>query len=319
MKKFIKFLVGGVISYSIKLIFTFLLTEIFHLWYLLSYSITMIIIVVFGFLYNFHLTFKNVKDKKNKFVVYAISLILFTLVDIYFVKILTDNFQIYYLLSVIVSTTLLFVLKFLFYKAFIFVDYKEKGGNYFKKHESKNIIVKYLLNQFHSVLSKIIRKIEIKSLLDVGCGEGYTTNLIQKRFHDLKINAIEFDNSTIEEAKEMYGNLKIKQGNIYDIKFKDNSFDAVLSSEVLEHLKHPDKAIIECKRVSRKYCIFSVPNEPLWRIINVIRLAYLPRFGNTPGHIQHWTRKGFRKMLKKQFKHVVIKKAVLWNFALCWD
>jgi ubiquinone/menaquinone biosynthesis C-methylase UbiE len=279
----------------------------------------MIVIVLFGFFYNFHFTFKNVKDKGNKFIIYTISLILFTVVDILFVKILTDDLRIYYLLSIIISTTILFALKFLFYRRFVFIDYKEKGGNYFDKHGSKNPFIKYLMNQFHNVLFVLINKINIKTLLDVGCGEGSTTSTIQKKFPKINIKAIEFDDSTIEKANEINSGLKVEKGDIYNINFKDHCFDVVLSSEVLEHLEYPEKAIKECKRVSNKYCIFSVPNEPWWRISNILRLSYLPRLGNTPGHIQHWTKKGFRRLLKKHFKHVVIKNSILWNFALCWD
>jgi hypothetical protein len=62
-----------------------------------------------------------------------------------------------------------------------------------------------------------------------------------------------------------------------------------------------------------------VPYEPFWRMANVIRLAYLPQFGNTPGHIQHWGKRNFKKMLKKHFKNVEIIRCGLWNFALCYD
>lgn len=319
MKKFIKFLLGGGISYLIKLILTFILTNMFNVWYLLSYSITMTMIIIYGFFYNFYFTFKNVKNKKNKFIIYMISVIGFALIDIFLVKILTDELNLYYLKSIIISTSALIIFKYLFYNMFVFLDYKEKGGNYYDKHNSKNPIVKWLLSNFHNIILNMIKESNTNNLLDIGCGEGYTTNTIKNKFPNIKITAREYDYETVLKSNIIHNNLNIKKGDIYNLKFKDNFFDMVLSSEVLEHLEQPNLAIKECKRVSKKYCLYSVPNEPWWRIVNMMRLAYLPRFGNTPGHINHWTKTGLKKMLKKHFKHVVVKRAILWNVALCWD
>ena len=97
----------------------------------------------------------------------------------------------------------------------------------------------------------------------------------------------------------------------------DSSFDLVLATEVLEHLERPDVAVRECERVSRKYCIFTVPNEPFFRIANVLRLKYLKSFGNTPGHLQNFTIGKFRALLDSQFREVRIINAIFWNIAVC--
>ncbi len=319
MKKFAKFLSGGAISYGIKLGVTFLLTDIIGIWYILSYGISMILVILFGFFYNFYFVFRNIKGKKNKLIVYTATLLVFTVIDIFFVKMLTDNLNVYYLASIIISTTTLVVLKFLFYKGFVFIDYSEKGGNYYDKHRSKNPLVKYLMRKFHKVLFSSIKKTKARTILDVGCGEGDTTALIKRKFPKIKIRALEYDKPTLKKAQKAHPKIDIGRGNIYKISSKNNSFDSVTALEVLEHLEKPEKAIKEAKRVSKKYCIFSVPYEPFWRIANIIRISYLPQLGNTPGHIQHWTKSGFRKMLEKHFKNVKIKNCILWNFALCWD
>ena len=46
-------------------------------------------------------------------------------------------------------------------------------------------------------------------------------------------------------------------------------------------------------RVARRWLLVSVPHEPLWRALNVARGAYLRELGNTPGHLNHWTRAAF--------------------------
>ena len=74
----------------------------------------------------------------------------------------------------------------------------------------------------------------------------------------------------------------------------------VICTEVLEHLEFPEKAVEELKRVSRKYIVFSVPNEPFFILANLLRGRYIKNFGNHPEHINHWTFLGFEKFLKKQ-------------------
>ncbi|MGD8379445.1 MAG: methyltransferase domain-containing protein [Gammaproteobacteria bacterium] len=70
----------------------------------------------------------------------------------------------------------------------------------------------------------------------------------------------------------------------------DNSFDCVLLLEVLEHLDDYRQALREIFRVSSRHVIISVPNEPLWRVLNMARGKYWGALGNTPGHVNHWNR-----------------------------
>jgi len=320
MKKFIKFTGGGIISYGIRIILTFILTDLLNMWYLFSYTFSTLLIILFGFLYNFYFVFKNIEARKNKLLVYTVSLILFSLVDILLVSIITDKFHVYYLLSIIISTSFLFMIKFVFYKKFLFVDYKKNiAGNYYPKHTTKNIIVRWLMDKYHNCLFMLIERVKPKTILDVGCGEGYTSEEIKKHFKDIYIEGSDVEKEIVDFAKKRNKKIKFSVESIYNLKRKKNSFDLVTSLEVLEHIDKPEKAIEEVKRVSKRYAIFSVPYEPLWRLVNMIRLAYLPQFGNTPGHINHWTKKGFERLLRKHYKYVLIKRCFIWNFALCWN
>ena len=51
-------------------------------------------------------------------------------------------------------------------------------------------------------------------------------------------------------------------------------------------------------RVARGgHLLVSVPREPLWRGLNMARGAYIKDLGNTPGHLNHWSRKAFVELL----------------------
>lgn len=190
-------------------------------------------------------------------------------------------------------------------------------GNYYDKYNSKNPLVRFVMKIFNGVLLKFIAQANPKTVLDVGCGEGYTTALIKEEFPGIEISGIELGEKTLKKAQTIHNRINFEHGSIYDIEKNNESYDLALSSEVLEHLDDPLKGLIELKRVSRRFVIVSVPNEPWWRIVNMLRFYYLKDLGNTPGHVNHWSKKSFELFLMPHFSKVQIKNALIWNIALC--
>lgn len=185
------------------------------------------------------------------------------------------------------------------------------------KHESKNPILKFLNKKFYEDLNSLIEKINVKEILDVGCGIGFVTNEIHKKFRDKKIEGIDIDEKKIQKAKSKFSEIKFSVGSIFSIPKVDNSYELVVSTETLEHLEKPEKALLEITRVSKKYIIVSVPREPYFRIANVLRLKYLGSLGNTPGHINNWPKKDFESFLNKYLVIKEIKTSTFWIIALC--
>ncbi len=59
-----------------------------------------------------------------------------------------------------------------------------------------------------------------------------------------------------------------------------------------------EHTVAEMARVARGgHLLVSVPREPLWRGLNMARGAYIKDLGNTPGHLNHWSRKAFVELL----------------------
>ncbi len=71
----------------------------------------------------------------------------------------------------------------------------------------------------------------------------------------------------------------------------------VVTSEVLEHMEDPERALGQLLGVCGGYLLVTVPNEPIWRILNMARGKYWRRLGNTPGHVQHWNKRTLRKLI----------------------
>src|SRR3989344_5076349 len=134
----------------------------------------------------------------------------------------------------------------------------------FRKHTGKNPLQKFLIGNFYKELISITKNLNISSVLDVGCGEGFTLNKLSENKIGKKLEGVDFQETAIEIGTKTHPHLALKQGNIYGLEYKDNTFDLVMATEVLEHLEDPKKGLLELIRVSKKYILLSVPNEPLF-------------------------------------------------------
>lgn len=111
-------------------------------------------------------------------------------------------------------------------------------GNYYDKHRSKNPIVRYLMNNFHRVLFQLIEEVSPKSLLDIGCGEGYTTEYIKKHFCSINIEGSDVEPSIIKVAQRRLPEINFTVESACKLLRDDNDFDVVTILEVLEHLEN---------------------------------------------------------------------------------
>lgn len=179
----------------------------------------------------------------------------------------------------------------------------------FIKHTSKNPIQKFLIKNFYSSLISLIKPLKAVSILDAGCGEGFTMERLSKSGIGKNIEGVEYSKEAISFGKKLFPHLTINQGSVYDLPYKDNSFDSIICTEVLEHLEEPAKALREMLRVSKKYLIISVPNEPLFMLSNFLRGKNLLRLGNDVEHINHWNPFSLKKYLAQN--KVKVKKIKL--------
>jgi SAM-dependent methyltransferase len=100
------------------------------------------------------------------------------------------------------------------------------------------------------------------------------------------------------------------------LEFADDEFELVAATEVLEHVVAPERALAEMARVASRHLLVSVPHEPLWRALNMARGAYLKDLGNTPGHLNHWTRRSFVSLLGRHGEVVQTRSPFPWTMLL---
>jgi len=183
----------------------------------------------------------------------------------------------------------------------------------YRKHKSSSKLQQYLLREFTNTLVKEVKLLKPQSILDVGCGEGFTLEKFRKEGIGKKLEGVDYLDLAIKLGKKEHPKLTLKQGNIYELKYPDNAFDVVLCSEVLEHVDDPEKGLEELVRVAKNYCVLSVPNEPFFMLGNFIRGKNLSRFGNDIEHINHWTVWMFKKFVGQKLTVKKVLYPVPWT------
>jgi ubiquinone/menaquinone biosynthesis C-methylase UbiE len=168
----------------------------------------------------------------------------------------------------------------------------------FEKYQTKNPIVRMLINNFNNKLRDELKGLHFKSFLDAGCGEG----MILISLHDLlpeRAYAFDTNFQSIHIASQKVPNFSFSVADVYNLPWNDDSFDLTLCCEVLEHLQKPEKALQELCRVTKQTLILSVPFESWFQLGSLFRGKYLKIFENHPEHIQHWNQNTFNLLLKQ--------------------
>jgi 2-polyprenyl-3-methyl-5-hydroxy-6-metoxy-1,4-benzoquinol methylase len=185
------------------------------------------------------------------------------------------------------------------------------------KYVSKTPVSKYLVANFNRTITHIISQTPFNSLLDAGCGEGVSLSLLEPYLKNIPCTGFDLDDEHINMSRENAPFCTYQVADIYNLPFEKNSFDMVMCLEVMEHLEDPEKALRQLVKLSSDYLIVSVPREPVWRFLNMVRGKYWKHWGNTPGHLNHWSSGKIKKMISKHARVIAIYKPLPWTILLC--
>jgi 2-polyprenyl-3-methyl-5-hydroxy-6-metoxy-1,4-benzoquinol methylase len=186
------------------------------------------------------------------------------------------------------------------------------AGNIFDKYGSANPVVRRLMTGFERGMFELLGQIPPpRTVLEVGCGEGHVTAQLARFYPSARVLGTDRSARIVATARELHRGPEYQVMSIYDAG-ASGPWDLVAACEVFEHLTEPARALEAVCRAASGHVLVTVPREPLWRVLNMVRGRYWGALGNTPGHLQHWSRGALLEFLGQQLDIVGVRLPVPW-------
>jgi ubiquinone/menaquinone biosynthesis C-methylase UbiE len=175
-------------------------------------------------------------------------------------------------------------------------------GNHTQKYTARNPAIRLLTERWVANLERMFDLVGDPSgpparALEVGCGEGVIADRLQRRWGE--VVALDLPDAGLRADWRRHPGPRFLHASAHELPFGDHRFDVVVAAEVLEHLPDPDRGLREMARVGRRHLVLSVPREPVFRACNLLAGRYIRDLGNTPGHLNHWSRRSFVRFVSQ--------------------
>jgi len=177
-------------------------------------------------------------------------------------------------------------------------------GNHTHKYTARNPAIRLLTERWVANLDRVFGQVsrdrsgpQPELALEVGCGEGVIAARMQRRWD--QVVALDLPDAGLRADWRRLAGPRFLHASAHQLPFADDRFDVVVAAEVLEHLPDPVSGLQEMARVGRRHLVLSVPREPVFRSCNLVAGRYVRDLGNTPGHLNHWSRRGFVRFVSQ--------------------
>ena len=175
-------------------------------------------------------------------------------------------------------------------------------GNHTHKYTARNPAIRFLTERWVANLDRAFGQVSagpqgVARALEVGCGEGVIADKMHRRWGE--VVALDLPDAGLRADWRRYHGPRFLHASAHELPFDDDQFDVVVAAEVLEHLPDPVRGLQEMARVTRRHLVLSVPREPIFRSCNLLTGRYVRDLGNTPGHLNHWSKRGFVRFVSQ--------------------
>jgi len=186
--------------------------------------------------------------------------------------------------------------------------------DYYEKGVQSNLLQKFWHNQKIKIFKELVKEMEFKRILDVGCNSGRMANEIAKIFPKTTVYGVDVHTAAIRFGKKKYSNLKLFVADAHRLPFKINSFDLVVCYETIEHVVKPLVVLQKIKRVLKKGGVTIIAMDSgnwLFRIVwffwentkgKVWKNAHLHPF--KPFELEQIIKMAGLKIIKNKFSHL---------------
>jgi 2-polyprenyl-3-methyl-5-hydroxy-6-metoxy-1,4-benzoquinol methylase len=199
------------------------------------------------------------------------------------------------------------------------VSTAEAGGNVYDKYGTSNPVARRLMAGFMAQLDELVDRTGASEAHEVGCGEGELAIRLARR--GIRVRGTDAFPQVLDEARTRADaagvEIDFEATPVEQLEPAGHDAELIVCCEVLEHLEDPERALDVVAGLARPWLIASVPREPLWRGLNLARLSYVGELGNTPGHLNHWSKREFVRFLTRRFEVVEVRSPTPWTMVLC--
>lgn len=186
-----------------------------------------------------------------------------------------------------------------------------------QKHESRNPIQRALIHRFESQAIALVKSIHPRTVLDVGCGEGYVLDALSRGGVMAGLTGLDLSEQAVQDARARLGaRAEIECRDARELASDGRQFDLVMMLEVLEHIPDPGQMLPILEALTRRHLLLSVPWEPMFRGLNMARGKHVSDFGNDPEHVNHWGRRGFMRFVEQRFRVLAAPIVAPWTMVL---
>lgn len=185
------------------------------------------------------------------------------------------------------------------------------------KYRSKNPIQRALIRRFVDRLHGLfVAANPVRDVLEVGVGEGFISGYLSERFPGVEFSGADLREDDLARVREKFPRIETHRVSIEDLESLGRRWDLVICAEVLEHLDDPARGLAALARVAKERVIATVPHEPWFLLSNLARGKNLSRLGNDPEHVQHFGKRGFRRLLSTELEVDELVASYPWLLAM---
>jgi SAM-dependent methyltransferase len=181
------------------------------------------------------------------------------------------------------------------------------AGNFEDKYSTGNPIARHLMQRFLDSITDLVQQSGCKNVVEVGCGEGKLAIHLRKTL-GLEIEGTDFSPQILEHARANAAAVGVDVPfRVLDLSTYQSTeplADLVVCCEVLEHLEDPEAALSQLAKAAGK------------RLVNMARGKYWGDLGNTPGHLQHWSRSEFVRFVSRHLDVLEVRSPLPWTQVL---
>lgn len=130
---------------------------------------------------------------------------------------------------------------------------------YWKSNKTSKNTWSYGIN----IVDNLISNYSFKTVLDAGCGSGDVVRYLLEKGYEAK--GVELSGDVLKNfSSDLLKKGIVQKGSLTSLPFKDNSFDVIFSSEVLEHISEEDIPVVisEFYRVAKKVVFLTISLRP---------------------------------------------------------